>query len=181
MGIAHTFQKLLWRRGRPNNSWPARKLRQRNATYVSSQSPLIIGGCPRSGTTLIRAILDTHPNIACGPESSLLAGRAPSEALAMNFEISADELAQLRHAATDHAQLIELFYTRYAGRQGKPRWAEKSPANVGISRTCIGIFRTPNLSMSSAMAAMSFARSGGTQLLVVVKASQFRPASTGRW
>ena len=33
--------------------------------------PVFIGGAGRSGTTLLRVILDSHPNIACGPEIKL--------------------------------------------------------------------------------------------------------------
>ena len=32
------------------------------------QRPIIIGGCPRSGTTLLRSALNAHPNIFAGPE-----------------------------------------------------------------------------------------------------------------
>ena len=36
-------------------------------------SPLIfIGGYPRSGTTLMRAILDVHPSVSCGPETKII-------------------------------------------------------------------------------------------------------------
>ncbi|MEO1279878.1 MAG: sulfotransferase, partial [Planctomycetota bacterium] len=31
--------------------------------------PIIILGVPRSGTTLLRTMLDAHPRIACGPET----------------------------------------------------------------------------------------------------------------
>ena len=34
--------------------------------------PIFIVGCPRSGTTLIRVILDSHPNICCGPETHII-------------------------------------------------------------------------------------------------------------
>ncbi|CAF0707254.1 unnamed protein product [Brachionus calyciflorus] len=33
---------------------------------------IFIGGYGRSGTTLVRAILDTHPNIKCGPETKII-------------------------------------------------------------------------------------------------------------
>ena len=33
-----------------------------------NNSPIFIGGAGRSGTTLLRVILDSHPEICCGPE-----------------------------------------------------------------------------------------------------------------
>lgn len=33
--------------------------------------PIILGGCGSSGTTLLRKMLNAHPNIACGPEMSI--------------------------------------------------------------------------------------------------------------
>ena len=129
MSTTDIFRSLRLR-VRPGNSWVARHLRQWESRYVSRQWPIIIGGCPRSGTTLTRVILDTHPNLACGPESSLLAGCFLREELMERFEIPAAELDQLSIAATDHAHLTELFFTRYADRRGKARWAEKTPANV---------------------------------------------------
>jgi hypothetical protein len=37
-----------------------------------AQKPIFIIGSPRSGTTLLRLILDSHPNISCGPETHFL-------------------------------------------------------------------------------------------------------------
>uniref|UniRef100_A0AAF5PPG5 Protein-tyrosine sulfotransferase n=1 Tax=Wuchereria bancrofti TaxID=6293 RepID=A0AAF5PPG5_WUCBA len=40
---------------------------------LSKYSPLIfIGGVPRSGTTLIRAMLDAHPSVRCGEETRVI-------------------------------------------------------------------------------------------------------------
>lgn len=37
-----------------------------------SQLVVFVGGCPRSGTTLARAMLDAHPDIRCGEETRVL-------------------------------------------------------------------------------------------------------------
>jgi len=39
--------------------------------YTTSSPIVFVGGAPRSGTTLMRAILDTHDEIHCGPETHL--------------------------------------------------------------------------------------------------------------
>jgi hypothetical protein len=112
------------------NSSLTRIWRKWKSRYVSTQYPIVIGGCPRSGTTLTRIILDSHPNIACGPESRLLTGGLHAKWLANRFELSLDEIIRLRKAARDHAHFVELFLTQYAVKQGKTRWAEKTPTNV---------------------------------------------------
>lgn len=41
-------------------------------TYNRSQELIWVGGCPRSGTTLSRAMLDAHPDIRCGEETHII-------------------------------------------------------------------------------------------------------------
>ena len=113
-----------------NNSSLARWLRRRGSRHVSTQSPVIVGGCQRSGTTLLRVMLDSHPNIACGPETSLLTGGYRPEKLARRFDITPEAIAMLRQSAKDHAHFIEEFFSLYAATRRKPRWAEKTPQNV---------------------------------------------------
>src|SRR5580765_1922451 len=38
----------------------------------SCASPIFVVGCQRSGTSLLRRILDSHPSIACPPESKFI-------------------------------------------------------------------------------------------------------------
>lgn len=50
-----------------SNLYPSKK------HYGAKTTPLIfIGGYPRSGTTLMRAMLDAHPDVRCGEETHLI-------------------------------------------------------------------------------------------------------------
>ena len=40
--------------------------------YNGSADLIWVGGCPRSGTTLSRAMLDAHPDIRCGEETHII-------------------------------------------------------------------------------------------------------------
>jgi len=87
--------------------------------------PIFVVGCPRSGTTLLRVILDSHPSISCGPESRFLWGlRGIEERNWSTLEGFGLSLAEW-HANV--RTLFEAFHRRYAEHQGKTRWADKSP------------------------------------------------------
>jgi hypothetical protein len=113
-----------------HNSSLARWLRRQSSRYVSEQAPVVLGGCPRSGTTLLRVMLDSHSRLACGPETGLLAGSYRPRDLARKFDLPEAEITALRRQAADHAEFIELFFTQYLRRRGRPRWGEKTPRNV---------------------------------------------------
>jgi hypothetical protein len=92
---------------------------------AAAPRPIFVVGCPRSGTTLLRLILDSHPAISAGPETRFLWGiRALEERnwpTLEGFGLSLDEWhAQVR-------TLFESLHLRYAQHQGKVRWADKSP------------------------------------------------------
>jgi Sulfotransferase family len=98
-----------------------------------SHWPIILGGCPRSGTSLLRRMLDSHTRIHCGPEVKFfpdLYGDAARDRFLLHFMstartlIEADELLQVLGPA-----FVEL-HDRAAQAAGKARWADKAPENV---------------------------------------------------
>jgi hypothetical protein len=94
--------------------------------------PIVLGGCGRSGTTLLRMMLDSHRRICCGPESSLFRRRAiDADWLADRFGFARAEVRALRDAAASRAAFIEAFAALCMRTAGKARWAEKTPRNIG--------------------------------------------------
>lgn len=111
--------------------------------------PIIVGS-PRSGTTLLRLMLDAHPQLAIPPETGFIAAlarlrgnedqvRAAFIAAVVrehgfggnwpDFHLDAghfvDQLAAIR--PFDVGLGLRLFYRLYAERFGKPRWGDKTP------------------------------------------------------
>lgn len=90
-----------------------------------SHRPIFVVGCQRSGTTLLRLMLDSHRNISCGPETRFLAdlekvtGESWPRMSLYGFprEYWLDRFAQLFHD----------FKMSYAERSDKLRWADKTP------------------------------------------------------
>jgi len=103
--------------------------------YVSREPPIVVGGCARSGTTLMRVMLDTHPNIYCGPESSLftpirIKTRRRIRELSWKFDVSARDIERLLGASRCLSEFIEKFFNHLTSVHGKSRWGEKTPTNV---------------------------------------------------
>ena len=99
--------------------------------YVSALATIVLGGCGRSGTTLLRMILDSHPAICCGPESNVFRHSAldPGE-LALKFDLDLRRVRAIHESAGSRPAFIEAFATLCMERAGKRRWAEKTPRNI---------------------------------------------------
>jgi hypothetical protein len=122
----------------------------------------VVGG-PRSGTTLLSAMLAAHPAFDCGPEThclsrwghlprprrarildptgwpdlatdyvcSLSLGKRPVHPM---YGLTRDDVrAYLARREPSLAALLEALTAQRAERNGKPRWAEKTPRHLEVS------------------------------------------------
>src|SRR5215218_6823835 len=116
-------------------------------------APFVVG-VRRSGTTLLRLMLDAHPEIAIPPEthfvpdlieatgqqgisSQHLAEMVVTHPRWGDFHLDAGELRD-RFLALEQptpGAVLRAFYTFYAEREGKPRWGEKTPGYVRYMQT----------------------------------------------
>ncbi|MFL5819909.1 MAG: sulfotransferase family protein [Solirubrobacteraceae bacterium] len=107
-------------------------------------APFIVG-VSRSGTTLLRLMLDAHPQLAIPPETHFIPelveacerGAGPERAVELlsghrrwaDFRLEPDELLA-RFEALDPftaGDALRAFYGYYAERAAKPRWGDKTP------------------------------------------------------
>lgn len=96
------------------------------------ERPVFLGGAPRSGLTLLRAILDAHPGLSAGPDVWLpamaLAERDLGKTLGtlLEKEFALDPEARRRA----FARAISTILGGRAAAAGKARTVEKTPLNV---------------------------------------------------
>lgn len=104
------------------------------------ERPVFLVGTHRSGTSLMRRVVDSHPNIACPPESYFLAHFSPlwedKKAWAGLNNLGYDE-AQAKKSLR---YLAGYFHEGYRRAKGKPRWADKDPSYVFHLETLFNLF-----------------------------------------
>lgn len=127
------------------------RLLRRGAAGGAGHAPMpVVVGSPRSGTTLLRFMLDSHPQLAVPPETGFLklapslkgtGGRLrerffravvgfPPEAPAWpDFEIPAETFRAALEGIEpfNAADGFRTFYRLYAARFGKERYGDKTP------------------------------------------------------
>jgi hypothetical protein len=120
---------------------------------IDSSTPFpFVVGCPRSGTTLLRAMLDSHPDLAVPGESYFMVELAPKYASRrlrrfnaarfadeilqhprfVHWELPPDQVraAYAAESPRSYADALRLLYATYAEAHGKSRYGDKTPNYV---------------------------------------------------
>lgn len=121
--------------------------------------PVLIGACPRSGTTLLRGILDNHPDLAVVGETNFIFWLVRHRAEFGNLRKEAnrrklaewlfdgegrgqkrvqgstprDEAVQrMVDGGTTLGSMFAAIFQMHADRHRKPRWGDKRPGYAGF-------------------------------------------------
>jgi glycosyltransferase involved in cell wall biosynthesis/GT2 family glycosyltransferase/2-polyprenyl-3-methyl-5-hydroxy-6-metoxy-1,4-benzoquinol methylase len=116
------------------------------------ESPIFVVGMPRSGTTLVSAMLNAHPNIAIAPETHYfdewkkryqdldIRHKDDFNKFWISFsnnkyfkDLRIDPATLLKRIMSlpvrDHKQIFSILLKAFAEAAGKPRWGEKTPGH----------------------------------------------------
>jgi hypothetical protein len=142
-----------------NKGLPATPSRAGVATsQYESERPVFIVGAPRSGTSLLRRLLNRHPSLAISSETDFnhyvyarrqsfgsLADRQHRERLVDAYLATQHirrlqvDLQGLREALLAEGTSYEAFFASllrfYARTQGKARWGEKTPRHAFLTES----------------------------------------------
>lgn len=138
-------QAALLRVRRARVTLRALALGRRNVVASASERdriPIFLVGCHRSGTSLVRRIVNSHSRLACPAETLFMEhlaaavdGRDVPDGLGA-IGLRPDDLAR------ELEELIRRHMEAHAARKGKRRWADKSPTVInqldGIDRIFAG-------------------------------------------
>ncbi len=133
---------MLWRMKRPLHSRVIGRLKERSDERAPrltlqdadgsgfGETPIFIIGAQRSGTSLLRRILDSHSRITCPPESKFILPLA--QVLNDRKSLAGWESMGFDRGEVERAmgKFIRSFFDTYTSAQGKARWAEKTPNYV---------------------------------------------------
>ncbi len=137
----------------PQKAWRQSRTRRAAARGPERVPAPFVVGVNRSGTTLLRMMLDAHPQLTVPPETHFVPelieaaesrSPTPESLLATitkqrewgDFGLTEEELLE-RFRAIDPlnaGDALRAFYEAYAERVGKPRWGEKTPIYVKSMR-----------------------------------------------
>ena len=84
--------------------------------------PIILIGCPRSGTTLLGQLFAAHPDVAYWEE--------PRTVWSTGNQHLPDDLLSDEHLSTEIATEIDQRFADFLKQSGKSRFAEKTPSNM---------------------------------------------------
>ena len=135
----------------PKRAWRQSRTRRASGRGPERVPAPFVVGVNRSGTTLLRMMLDAHPDLTVPPETHFVPDliKAPRESGSRRPRALLEAITSQRASGATSASprtscssgsgrstrssagaALRAFYEAYAERAGKPRWGEKTPIYV---------------------------------------------------
>ena len=113
-------------------------------SHSDSPSPIFILSTPRSGSTLLRYILDTHPEVCC-PSEIMLGVLCEDLYLVLSLTLGQTQPEpgspeSDRVVRREARRIIDGIMGSYAAAKNKRIWCEKSPRNLNHLEDLTAIF-----------------------------------------
>jgi hypothetical protein len=107
---------------------------------MADNAPFFIFGCGRSGTTLLRAMLNAHPRLAVPLESLFIVDYLQADDVERVKDLAASEyeiqewglrgVKSVVDGASTPRDVVASLHDAYAEKHGKERWGQKTPRLV---------------------------------------------------
>jgi len=109
---------------------------------LNLEEPVIVLTSARSGSTLLRLILDAHPELACPPETNIprLCVQLASVCQILGGAADQGPSALPESTSARIRSLVDNIVADYLLAQGKTRWCEKSLGTVDIVEPLLGVY-----------------------------------------
>ena len=107
---------------------------QEHENNLRAAPPVFVLSCERSGSTLLRYIIDTHPQV-CSPAHLHLGRLCASLYTSIYFSIgqateAIDEAMRERLVYRETRRIVDELMDRYVTAKGKQTWCEKTTENL---------------------------------------------------
>ena len=93
-------------------------------------APIFVAASARSGSTLVRFLLDSHPHIACPPETNVAEACMALCNVARALDAESGQVGQEKAGFSEARTAIESLLQPYLRSRGKRRWCDKSPGSI---------------------------------------------------